>query len=186
MNIQGAGCIASAAAVYNYSGSGSCRAENVGVNTSDCAEISAFNGEGDGGGLSIEDLQNQKDQAESERCDLEGQANDAQSRINARKGEITQEQAGGEASGELQAEYQEAQAEFDEAGALKNEAQQDLNQLSQESRVNEQCISSNAQQKQQVSSELTSAQSQLASLTPPTPPGGSRSPGSLSGGTERL
>ncbi|MDO5297573.1 MAG: hypothetical protein Q4F00_13270 [bacterium] len=172
MNIQSAGSIAYTSSVYSYAGRSDCGAAgSLGTDTNDSADIGIFNG-GGSEGHSLEELQSQKAQAESERSELQGQADEAQSQINARKGEIAQEQLGDEASGELQAEYQEAQAEFDEASAAKNEAQQELTQLSQESSANDQAINANAQQKQQVSSELNSAQGQLASLTPPNPPSG--------------
>ena len=170
MQIQSAGSISSVSSVYADASCSGCSADNIETLPQDSASIAAFSADSDGADLN--ELYSLKDQAQSELDDLKSQAEEARPQINARRQELIQEQQGGSPDNELQAEYEQAQAEYEEAAAAKTEAQQELTQIQQESSANDRAVSANAQQKQQVSADLGSAQSELASLTPPSPPGG--------------
>lgn len=130
----------------------------------------------------LNELYSKKATAESELNNIKGQVDDAQAQVNDRQEQITQEQKAGEAKDEqqqaLEEQYNECQESYEKDSQAKSQAQQELTSLQQQSSAKDQAINTNAQQTQQVAADLTSAQSELSSLTPPTPPSGEDKDGS--------
>ena len=126
----------------------------------------------DRGAGEVSDLYGRKAQAESELGGITAQKNEAQTRVNARRLELTQNRQDGEEFAAENEGMSSLQETYAQTVSARDEAQQALNQAKQESCANDQAISSNAQQRQSVSAQLSSLQSQLASLQPPANSGG--------------
>lgn len=120
----------------------------------------------------LEELQSQKEQAQGELGELHSQASEAQTQILSRKDEIIQQHQTEDPNDKQQAEYEEAKVELNEASTAKEQAQQELEQITQDAAANRQELDTNAQQQTQVANDLSAAQNELASLTPPTQPSG--------------
>ena len=140
----------------------------------DASNISSFSSvgadfdmEGDMNALYAE-----KAQVEGELGELKGQRDEAQSKVNERRQELTKKNSSTNAEKEVDKQLEAYQKGYNEQLQAKNQAQQDLNAVNQKCSANDQAINSNAQQTQQTSADLSSAQSQLSSLTPPSKPGG--------------
>lgn len=141
-----------------------------GLTAEDSGSIGSFaSGKGT---AELNDLYGQRNQAESELGEITAQKNSAQTKINARKQELTQNRQGGEEFASENEALGKAQELYAQTVSDRDAAQQALNQARQESGANDQAISANAQQRQSVSSQLSSAQSQLASLKAPSKSGG--------------
>ena len=129
----------------------------------------------------LDELQQMKSKEEGELGDLKNQIDDKKGQINDRKEQVAKEALGDKTTLEERKnlkEYQDAKKEFNEAKTAKQTAQNELTKAEQDSCANEQALCNNANQKAQNSAELSAAQSELASLKPPTPPSGDDEDGS--------
>ncbi len=170
-------------------GGGGGGANGVGGAGSSSPNTSGTNGTGANNGTAstdnfpedLEALQNLKAETETTIGNLKNQVDDKQAEINERQAEIVKETLGEELeaqNAELMEEYEAAQADFQTASDAKEKAQNEVSQCSIEASQNDQKLYANAQARQQNESELSSAQSELSSLTPPTPPAGDDEDGS--------
>ena len=129
---------------------------------SDSSQIGSF-GSGSGSGeLSV--LYGQRARAESELGDITARKSETQSKVYARKQELTRNRQGGEEYAVENEALDSAQDAYEQTVSSRDKAQQELNQIKQESSANAQAISSNAQLQSSVPSQISSLQSQLASL----------------------
>ena len=139
----------------------------------DDSSIGAFAGLGEDFDMEgdLNALYEQKAQAEQELGDLQGRRDAAQAKISDRRQELINKKQSGEDNGEQQ-QLESVKDAYEQTVAARDQAQQELNQLNNDSSTKDREINTNAQQTQQKSSELTAAQNRLNSLTPPAQPGG--------------